>query len=74
VYSAASRRDGERWDRGGGRRAAGAHAAERAAVPACRVERPRRHPDDLHGAGVILRRLHRGRRDAPASEVMHTFV
>ena len=64
-------RDGERWNRGGRRRTAGARAAQWAAVPASRVERPCRDPDDFHGAGILVCH-HRCRRDSPAAKVMRT--
>jgi len=64
--------DGERWNRGSRRRTAGARAAQWAAVPASRVERPRRDADDFHGVGILLCH-HQRRRDAPAAKVMRTL-
>jgi hypothetical protein len=73
MCSAAFPRDGERWNRGGRRRTASALAAQWAAVPAGRVERPRCDPDDFHGAGILL--FHnRCRRDSPAAKVMRTLI
>lgn len=70
-------RDGERGDRGGsGRRGAGARAAQRQEVSPRRLQRSRRHPDDLHGARLLL--LYRcGSRQwhhAPATKVYGSFA